>query len=92
MNKQELIVKIAETKGTSKKEAGEYVDAILDAIVEGIKADGKVNITGYFAFEKAEKPAREGVTKLGGVEKAWKTEAGYRIRAKIGKVLSDVVK
>lgn len=43
-------------------------------IIEELKTTGKVTIKGFGTFYTAIKPGREGVSKLGGVEKAWKTE------------------
>lgn len=43
-------------------------------IIEELESTGKCTIKGFGTFYTAVKPGREGVSKLGGVEKAWKTE------------------
>lgn len=42
--------------------------------MEQLKETGKVIIPGFGSFKTAVQKGREGVSKMGGVEKAWKTE------------------
>jgi DNA-binding protein HU-beta len=45
----------------NKKEAGQAVEALLDAITEVLQGGGEVNFTGFGKFAVAERGAREGV-------------------------------
>ena len=56
MNKKELIDAIAEKANVSKKEAGEVLDVIKDAVAK----DDKVQLIGFGTFEARKREAREG--------------------------------
>lgn len=60
MNKAELISKMAELEGTTKKAAGEQVDAIVSVITEALKNGEEVSLTGFGKFSVTERAAREG--------------------------------
>lgn len=62
MNKSELIDAVLKQlgEGTTKKEAEAATSAVLDAIVEGVKTDGKVQVIGFGTFEVKERAARTG--------------------------------
>lgn len=57
MNKRELIDAISGRLG-DKKTATEAVNAVLETIQGAVAKGDKVSITGFGAFEKAERPAR----------------------------------
>lgn len=61
MNKAELIVKVAEKSGVSKKDAEKAVSAMLDAVVEAVANGDKVQIVGFGTFEQRERKERNGV-------------------------------
>ena len=50
--------------------------------MQELEATGKSTIKGFGTFYTAVKPGREGVSKFGGVEKAWKTEDTVVIKFK----------
>jgi DNA-binding protein HU-beta len=58
MNKAELIDVVASRIDASKKDAGEAVQAVVDAIQEAVARGQKVSISGFGVFEKAARPAR----------------------------------
>jgi DNA-binding protein HU-beta len=58
MNKAELIDVVASRIDTSKKEASEAVQAVVDAITEAVAKGQKVSISGFGVFERAERAAR----------------------------------
>lgn len=60
MNKTELINAVAEKTGLSKKDSDKAVNAVVDSIVEAMKAGEKVTIIGFGAFEAKERAARIG--------------------------------
>jgi DNA-binding protein HU-beta len=60
MNKAELIERVAESTGKTKKEAGVLVDTVLQAISEALSNGEKVTLIGFGNFEVKERPARTG--------------------------------
>ena len=57
MKKNDIIAKLAEKRGTTKKEAGEFVDAFIEIVKDGIKEDGAVDFTGFVKISKEKKAA-----------------------------------
>ncbi|MFF7332573.1 HU family DNA-binding protein [Streptomyces sp. NPDC090306] len=57
MNKAQLVETIADKLG-GRQQAGEAVDAVLDAIVRAVVAGDRVSVTGFGSFEKVDRPAR----------------------------------
>lgn len=51
-------------------------------IVEALKTTGKCTVVGFGTFTATVQKGREGTTKLGGVEKAWKTDDKVVVRFK----------
>ncbi|TFG74943.1 MAG: HU family DNA-binding protein [Thermodesulfobacteriales bacterium] len=60
MTKSELIGQIAENAGISKSEADKAYDAVISAIVSGLKKDGNVPLTGLGTLKVAHRAARSG--------------------------------
>ncbi|KFZ39560.1 MULTISPECIES: HU family DNA-binding protein [Thermoactinomyces] len=60
MNKTELVEKVAEKTGKTKKEAGMIVDSVLQTISEALKNGDKVTLIGFGNFEVREYAARKG--------------------------------
>lgn len=60
MNKNELISRVAEVNETTKKAAGEQVDAIVAVITEALASGEEVAISGFGKFSVTERAAREG--------------------------------
>jgi len=89
MNKKELIAKVAETAGVSKKDAEKAIDATVDAITAALVAGDKVQLVGFGAFEvkcRAERMGRNPKTK-----EAIKIPASKSPIFKAGKGLKDAV-
>lgn len=89
MNKTELISKVSETTGLTKKDAGKAVEATLDAISQALASNDKVQLIGFGNFEVRERAARKGRNPQTGIEidiPASKVPA-----FKPGKVLKDSV-
>ena len=59
MKKVDVINKLAENRGTTKKEAGEILEAVLDVMKDGLKTDGIVDFYGFFKMESIYKPEHE---------------------------------
>ena len=60
VNKAELIDRLATRLSTSKKDAGEIVDAVIDEISTAVAKGEKVALTGFGVFEKTDRAARIG--------------------------------
>lgn len=60
MNKTELIGKIAEKAGTTKKDAEKFVNTFIDVVEEALAAGDTVAILGFGTFLSRERSAREG--------------------------------
>ncbi|HEX3026459.1 MAG TPA: HU family DNA-binding protein [Clostridia bacterium] len=60
MTKTELITKVAEKGGFSKKDADKATNAVIDAIVEALASKDKVQLVGFGTFEVHHRPARKG--------------------------------
>ena len=60
MNKGQLIDAVAAQLGDSKASASRAVDAVIDCIATGIKADDNVTIVGFGTFSKKNRKARMG--------------------------------
>ncbi len=58
MNKTELIAKVAENAGFSKKDAEKAINATVDAIAAALAAGDKVQLVGFGAFEVKCRAAR----------------------------------
>lgn len=90
MNKAELVAAVAEKSGMTKKTAEQSIDAITAAISDELAKGGKVQLTGFGAFEVKSRAAREGRNP--------KTKEAIQIAAskspvfKAGKGLKDIVK
>ena len=60
MNKTELVAKVAEKSGLTKKDTEKVVAAVIDSIVEAVKSDEKVQLIGFGTFELRSRAARTG--------------------------------
>ena len=60
MTKSDLITKVAEKAGISKKDADKATNAVIDAIIEALKGGDKVQLVGFGAFEVRRRDARKG--------------------------------
>ena len=60
MNKTELVEVVSSKAEITKAEAQKVVSVTLDAIIEGLVADGKVVLPGFGSFETRQRSARSG--------------------------------
>ena len=60
MNKGELVDKIAEKSGITKKEADSILTATVEAIMETVSSGDKVVLVGFGSFEGRDRKEREG--------------------------------
>lgn len=89
-NKAELIEKVAEATGLTKKDATSSVDAVFASIQEFLADGEKVQLIGFGNFEVRERAARKGRNPQTGEEIQI---AASKVPAfKPGKALKDAVK
>ena len=60
MTKADLVAKIAEKAGLSKKDAEAALNAFMDAVKEALAAGEKVSLVGFGTFEVVQRAARKG--------------------------------
>ena len=89
MNKTELVAAVAEKAGLSKKDADKAVAAVIDAIVDTLKAGDKVALVGFGTFEVKKRAAREGINPL--TKEKIKIAASKAPAFKAGKALKDAL-
>ena len=61
MNKSELVSAVAQRTELTKVDAKKALDAVLEAIGEELKNDGKVVLVGFGTFSVSERSARKGI-------------------------------
>ena len=61
MTKQEFIEAVAAKTGSSKRDAGEAVEAFLSTVEDALKAGDSVTFTGFGKFHTTQRAARMGV-------------------------------
>lgn len=89
-NKADLIEKVADKAGLSKKDAAPVVDAVFESIKETLSTGEKVQVIGFGNFEVRDRAARKGRNPQTGEEIQI---AATKVPAfKPGKALKDAVK
>ncbi|MBR5121532.1 MAG: HU family DNA-binding protein [Oscillospiraceae bacterium] len=89
MTKVELVSKIADKAGLTKKEAEKALNAVVETVTDALNAGEKVSLIGFGTFEVKTRAAKEGINP--------KTKAKIAIPArkvptfKAGKALKDSV-
>lgn len=91
MNKAELVAEVQQFLGadTSKAAAERAVEAVLEAVKKGIKADQSVQVIGFGTFSVSNRAARQGINPQTGekiqikASKAVKFKAGAGLKAVI---------
>ena len=59
MNKTELVARVAEKTGLTKKNSQECLEAVLESIQEALVAGDKVQLVGFGTFEVRDRKARQ---------------------------------
>ncbi|HCH28881.1 MAG TPA: hypothetical protein DEW35_05175 [Ruminococcaceae bacterium] len=90
MNKTELVAKVADKAGISKKDADSAVSAVFDSIIAELKAGKKVALIGFGTFEVRKRAARNGLNPK--TKEAIKIPASKAPAFKAGKAFKDAVK
>ncbi len=61
MIKADLVDKVAEKSGLTKKDSLKAIDAVFEAITGALVAGDKVQLVGFGTFETKEREARKGI-------------------------------
>ena len=91
MNKAELINRIAEKIGVSKKQSEDMLESMLDIITNSLKEGEEVTLTGFGTFSAKERSARGGVNPQNPSERI-QVPAVTVPKFKSGKTLKDALK
>jgi len=89
MTKTDLIAKVAEQTGLTKKDAEVAVSAVLGTITDELAKGEKVSLTGFGTFEVKERAERMGHNPRNG--EAMKIPASKAPVFKAGKALKEAV-
>ena len=89
MGQNELVDAVSQASGAKKTEAAKMVTAMLDAIRDALKRDGKVVISGFGSFEAVRREARQGRNPQTGA--AIEIAASTVVKFKPAKSLRDVI-
>jgi DNA-binding protein HU-beta len=90
MNKGELVVKLAEMTGLSKKDSEASINAFVEVIQDALKKGEKVAIAGFGTFDVSSRKARTGRNPQTGEE--IKIAASKNPKFKAGKSFKDLFK
>jgi DNA-binding protein HU-beta len=90
MNKTDMVTKLAEKNGMTKKDAQKALEGLIEIISDEIKDGGSVILTGFGTFSIAERKPRTGRNPQTG--QPIDIPAARVPKFKAGKQLKDVVK
>jgi len=90
MNKTELVARISEVSGLTKKDAEAALNATLSTVQEALVSGDKVVLTGFGTFEVRERKARVGHNPRTGESISIPEQKSPAFKA--GKVLKDAVR
>lgn len=93
MNKKMLIDAVAEVMGTTKKAAGEAVDAVFGVITDAMADGNDVAVSGFGKFVVADVPERTGIIQMGDRKgEQYISEAHRAPKFKAASALKDAVR
>jgi len=90
MNKAELISEVSRKVGITKKDAGNVIDVIVEAITNTLSKGERVTLVGFGTFQVMKRKARRGVNPQ--TRKAITIPAKKVPKFKAGKSLREKVK
>lgn len=91
MNKAELVTRLSEQVGVSKKQAEDTISAFTQIVTETLKNDSEVVIAGFGAFSSKQRAGRVGVNPQNPSEKIQIPPVKVA-KFKAGKALKDALK
>lgn len=91
MTKSDLVNAIAKDTGSTKKMAGDMLEAMLNAVKKELSKEGQVTLTGFGSFKVSHRAARTGVNPQNPSQKI-KIPASKVPTFKAGKNLKEAVR
>ena len=89
MTKTDLITRVAEQTGLTKKDCAAAIDAVFAAITSAIAQGDGLSLTGFGSFAVAQRAAKEGRNPKTGEKMAIAASKG--VKFKPGKALRDSI-
>lgn len=89
MKKNELIAKMVEKNGLTKKDNEACLNAFMESVCEALKGGDKVSLIGFGAFEVRNRAARKGVNPKTGEPMTIKASKNPTFKA--GKSFKDMI-
>ena len=89
VKKSQFIQMLAEKLNIPKKQAGEFIDCLVDSITGILKKGDKLNVTGLGIFKVNDRPARQGRNPRTG--ETIQIKASKKVRFTASKVLKEAV-
>lgn len=90
MNKAELVQRVAEQSGLTKKDTARLVNLTLNVIMDALAEGERVQLVGFGSFEVKERAGRQGRDFQSGEATAVPPSRGVQFKA--GSILKDAVK
>lgn len=91
MNKGQLVDKIADGAGLTKKQAGAALEAVMEAVKGALKEGDKVSLVGFGTWSSVHRPERMGVNPQDPKGPKRKYPAKNVVKFKAGKTLESSV-
>ena len=89
-SKKDIVERVAENCGLTKKAAETVVAEVFDEIIDTLRDGGEISIRGFGKFEVKERAAREGINPA--TKEKIRIEASRTPGFKAAKALKDAVK
>ena len=89
-SKKDIVERVAENCGLTKKAAETVVAEVFDEIIDTLRDGGEISISGFGKFEVKERAAREGINPA--TKEKIRIEASRTPGFKAAKALKDAVK
>ncbi len=89
-SKKDIVERVAENCGLTKKAADTVVTEVFDEIIDTLKDGGEISISGFGKFEVKERAAREGINPA--TKEKIQIAASKAVGFKASKTLKEAVK
>lgn len=89
MKKTDLVTKMSENNGLSKKDNETALNSFIEVVTQGLKDGEKINLIGFGSFEVKDRAERKGVNPKTG--EAMTIKASKSPSFKAGKNLKEIV-
>lgn len=89
VNKQEIVNRIAEKVGMSKKVTGEFMDAFIDVVADALANDEKIGLYGFVSMETVNVEPK--IMKNPQNQESVEVAAHKKVRMKVGEGLKNFI-